>query len=971
MLTVVEILKRSDKEKILNHFDSKKELWLASDIKSQLFILKKIKENKKAYEENNVLRAEDFWTLLLQKTEPDLHIVNRTALSLIYTQWAKRENSTWHTAPETGWILCEFISLISHVLHHPDKNSLMTEWIKKAGIPLEHWKKWYEPSSAFYDYLLKNNIIESSWAPARLLDKNIQITKWSSMIFDLGFDINPVETALVQQLALKNNVKVLAPLRWKNQAWQCGADHPYQALLKPQTIRNDKAPEKKFKISVKKFSTQLAEVKDITAQVKQALKTLKPSQISVLAPNIEDYWPCLKSHFSIEGIPVNKNETSSLISFPDTQLLLAEMHSHLSIIEYENLETTAYMRKQNPFPFQPLNQFKARHINAESIANLPPQLLKKEWIRNKNKTVEVKTFIDWTIKILKSQQTRSEQTRSEQTRSEQTQAELTQSEQTRSEQTTAQQKIKQCLLSLKHLKQIHLPFSSWLALFTSYLRDIEIPLTEEKEEGVHLLSCNALSWAGGDFIYLAGLNSESLKTDKHHFISSMEAELIHTDLGFIVKTVSTDKTEQSLLQFIQQEHKNMRLSFSAFDFQGRPLTPSALWLEYARQHKTEISSFDQPEFASWDKQQRNTNIINILKRNIEHLKYIEPALKEDKGLKPLEPFFSSHNKKPSVIQKLSPSSLKTYADCPFIFACEKMFKLPDEHEKDVDIHYMIIGRLVHKLFEKLNSLSVNTENISEQDILEIINQLVHSEFKKDFKNTHPLIIKKEQKYLLEKTRLFLKNEKKLKNIFKNLKTIGCEVQYDLRWNFKTAGLNTEGDIEITGIIDRVELDESNNTYFIIDYKSKFPSGKAAPNWKQQNNFQMGMYMLALEKGFTAHPAHPARAAEQASDLIKKNKINLVLPARSVAQALYLNYKDFSWAGFALKTDNRSEQLLNSSRSRSLTSQEKKSSILEAINQRINELITQIQSGCFPAKPFKESLCSTCRWRSVCRAAHLN
>lgn len=918
MLKTITVTHLSEKKNILQDFNPKNSVWITSDIKSQLFILNHLEKNKKPPAENSVFRVQDFWIKLLHEIDPDITVVSRITGCLIYQQWiSESQGTTWQNTKETGYILCEFISMMAHILQHPHQESLLKEWwnFKKKNLS-SHWKKWYRLSQSFHNYLIEKKIIETSWVDTYLLDKNIHLPQWEELIFDIGSDINPIESELISQLATNNQVTTLIPLSYKDKAWQCSFI-PYRSLLKTPKI--ELPPPKVPLISVKKFSSMLAEVKDITAQVKKALKTLKPSQVSILAPNIEDYWPCLKSHLLMENIPFKKSETTSLISFPAIQLWLANMWTHLGVIEYENLETIFYSDNTHS-DYSPM-RFQANYLHTKHIDDVPPYLFNKEWLRDKYLLADSTVFTNWAKKLLPNTNP------------------------------TILQKINAELLQLNTLQNIQLPFESWLTLLSSHLRQQEYPITNEKQEGIHCLSTNALAWVEADFIYLAGLSEQSLKTDKHHFISSMEVDLINEDLGFIIKTQASDKLEQNIIQFIQQGHKNLILSFSASDFHGEPFNPSALWLEQAQKHSNKnLQFFHQPEHTLWDKQQQKQNVKDILsKRNISEsrIQLIEQSIAEDKGLQSIKTFFTKDQNELGQIKKLSASSLDRYAKCPFIFASEKLFNLWSGPEKDVDIDFAKKGVFMHELFEKIKTLLPQNPNPSDKDLQQKIeNLLKQDKHTKYIKTIHPLMLEKEKNYLLEKAKLFLKNEKKLNSIFKHLKPIALEFKYDCFWNMEKACLDKQGDISIKGIVDRIDMDTDKNTYFIIDYKKTLPTGGAVTGWNQQNNFQLGLYMQAVELGLTNLPPH------------------------IVEQALYLSYKDFSWAGYAEKTP-QNIQLFNSSRSRSLIPKDKKQQILDEINIKMNALITEIKTGHFTPKPFKKSDCLTCRWNKICRASHLN
>ena len=901
MLKTIEISSLADKKKILQKFDPKNSLWISADIKSRSFILENLKVKKA--QENCVLRAQDFWRLLLEKTRPQWHIESQKALSLIYKEWAKNKKKEWQRQVETGVIISEIINTISHLLKHPQRDSLMQEWLNtRTGGP---WQKWYRIAQEFYDYLRANNIIEQNWVDTHLLDTNLSdFLPWKMVIFDLGFNINPIEVQLIQQISQTKETVVLTPIKKNKQEW--GLAHPMYNVFHKK-ITGPKTAPRPPDIKVKKFAVELAEVKDITAEVKQKLKNHPAERIAVIAPNIENYWSCLKSHFTIENIPFQKTETARVVSFPSVQLWLAYMNIHLENIQPEYLETVFYdsqsQNKDKKLNYSQKTSYPSI-LSFKDLPKIPP--IKQALRKDPEQTVSIKDFIDWAKKF---------------------QPNLKSPALTR--------KMKEILSDMTKSMNIHLPFSSWLQLLTSYFKETEIPLTEEQPNGVKCLSFNALEWLSADFIYIAGLSEQNLKNQKPHFISSMEADLLNEDLGFFSKIEPIDNLEQSISYFIQKEYRKIVMSFSTTSFLGEPLNPSAIWLKKAVEQNS--SSMNRPGPHRWGQISQKTKIKDILalrKFTPEQLNTIETSLNQDAGKKNLQPFFTKNSK--DFIKKLSASSLKDYAKCPFIFAAKNLFKLSDEPLKDVDISYKDKGNIMHELFHELKK--ENTQNINTKEIIKKI-------IDKRIKNTYPTILENEKSYLLKKAYDFLENEKRLKTIFKDLEFQNGELKFTGYWSLTKAEPDKKEGLLITGSIDRVDKDKEG--FFLIDYKRKLPVGAGIQGWEKQNNFQMALYIKAVEKGLTE------------------------LPPESVHHALYVSYtENFKPAGFALKTEP-SQELLNSKRNSSLVEKEKKEELINQLNRKINDLILKMQAGEFSPQPFKETLCHDCQWRKLCRAPHLN
>lgn len=913
MLELIQFLNTKDKRSILQDFNPDNNLWITTDVKSQFSILNELRKDKSSIKDNCVIRAIDFWTHLLSKIYPKLSITSRSVLTFIYHEWAQSQKQEWQKTRETGNMICQYMEVLAHLLHHPLKDHLIKEW-KHSNKKETYWIIWYHLATEFWNYLSEKKIIESSWVSAFLLDEiPYKDLEFEEIIFDLGFDINNIEVELIQQIATKIKTKVLVPT-CINQKKQNYIHFIYNDFKQKKHLSFTESSNKSSidSIKMKKFATPLAEIKDITYHITHSLKKgIQPNKIYILAPHIEKYWTCLKSYCKKENIPVNKSEVVSLHNFPVVQLWLAKMWTHLSIIKYENLETIQI--HQNPHIN--FSQLKSEFYNIKRIENWPSYLYTTEQLKNKNKTTSPSHFINWALKLLPNKIVNSKVHKS----------------------------IKECLNDFAQptntVTQLKLKWQTWLSILELLLKKKEIEIHEGNPNGINCLSFNALGWVEPDFTYIAGLSEQNLKTEKHTVISSLEAQAIMKDLGFLIKNEPTDIMEQTISHFILQGHKELVLSFSSTDFLGTPLNPSCLWLEKAIENKKDINHFDIPHLPSWDQQQRKSSIKGILAHhNIKQSEseLINQSIQEDLGNAEVIPFFQNK------IKSLSPSSLNDYIKCPFIFAAKKIFYLWDGPDRDMDIPPTEHGSIAHKLFELLQLKQ--KKDFSRSEILQIIESIKQSKNFEKTQKIHPIIWEKEKKYLLKKAMIFLEKEEKNKSLFNNYQTIACEKKYQCYWSFKEKSLATEGDILFKGKIDRI--DSNNEFYHIVDYKSSFSTGSVAISWAAYENFQMAFYLQILERGLAD------------------------LPALSVKSALYLNYKNFNYQGLVIKEPAYIE-LLGNPKKKSLVSEEKKESIIKNVNQKIDSRILNIHRGKFSAQPKKRQLCTKCRWRKICRASHLN
>ena len=751
-----------DKKKLLQSFNPKDSLWIVSDIKSRDFVREYIQKYKNLPPpakttdsvardswQKNVQRAQDFWSKNLFLSQPDITTISRPLLTFIYQEWAKQRIALWQRGPETGTILCQYMEMIAHLLQHPLKESLMEEWQSEKNTPA--LTKWQSLAEEFWNHLnqtdrkpvsfeqgsalgcsstskveVKPNpsnkmsihpqnkrelkIIETSWVSAFLIDR-FPYSKYSSVkeiVFDLGFEMDPVEAELITQIADKIPTKVLVPSHLQKDQSEKSTPPNYKNFF--QQGANFMPPAKKApkptSIQIKKWTTPLAEVKDISAYVSGLLQKGVPAhKISVIAPKIEDYWIFLKSHFKKENIPVNKSETVSLISFYETQLWLSTMWTHLSVIRYENM--SALWAYKNPH--QNFSQLKSNFYNVKEKEHWPSMLYKNQFLRDKNQLVSFKEFAKWALCLLLEQETKEPGSTSPSDKSfSETQkpsvlkllkASLNDLARGARKITTPNEKDLVPSASDFDSVKMSLPYSSWLKLLESGLNNKELTIKKEASQGINCLSFNALSYLLTDFVYIAGLNEQNLKTNSYSVLSASLADSLTQNLGFAIKWEPVDnKLEQIVSHFMDQEHKEMVLSCATSDFEGLPLSPSFLWLKKAKEQGHNIQHFSTPQNTLWDQQQKASSVQDILQPfNISpaRISLIQQSIEEDQGKKTLSAFLKDK------VDKLTVSLLEDYTHCPFIFLAKKHFDLWDGPEKDMDMTALEKGILIHKLFETL------------------------------------------------------------------------------------------------------------------------------------------------------------------------------------------------------------------------------------------------------------------------------
>ncbi len=934
----------SNKTKLetLKNFNPRHHLWISPDSKSRLLVLNHLQCHYPVLNNQCVLRAKDFWQHLLEIQKPGFYPLSKNFLSVVYKNWAEQSHlkPVWKSSIRTSSLVCECMEVFSHMMLHKERHSLMEEWLKEAGKP-DFTRHYLHLAESFWDYLYKKKVFDPGWAASMLLDHlpAFKLQKWGHITFDLGWDMDLVEAELIVQIASKTSVCVVLPFpfppegKTQNSFFSTTAYKIFTAQGKSFFSKNKSPVVKEGKAlkpvcvkGLRSFLSPLAEAKDITSWAKKLLKKgVKPEDIALLCPHIEEYWPVLSFYFQIESIPVSKREKTTLLSFPQITFWLANLYTHSGHVQYENLE----LLKSRKHPNSDFSRFENHFLHITDKEHIPSHLLTKNLIKDFNQKLSPEGFLDWSLKLYTG--------------------DLTHQDPDQEEEDFLLPHIQNILGELvafgTHFKKSFC-IADWILFLEFRLKETEIVHEEEHTKGINCVSLNAINQLSPSYVYAAGLSEQNLKENDFSQTLEFDTEFLRDHLGFFLKTKTPHNKEQSLLSFTKQDSlKEVVFSFSRSDFQGDPLSPSYLWLKEAReQNLPHPLPPHTPGMTLQDHYQNQDTVSKILQhKNFteEHLKELHGSLQEDKGKRPLKKLVPSFQKK-----QFSASLLESYAQCPFIALSKHFLRLSSGQEQDVDIPSTLRGTTTHRLFEYLSQPPPPPDPDTILDWIEA----TKTDILKEFKTLHPLVWEKEKQHFFQKAKLFLEHEKQLQSFFnqegiKPYKTLKREFEFQCYWDSHKLCLSQKGDLLFKGIVDRV--DGNGSSYRIVDYKPTLPSEGDIHAWGKSKKFQMALYMQALELGLTELKPLP------------------------VNYALYFSYKDFKYRGGALK-DSLGMHLLQSRRAWSLfKTKEEKSQILKSLNQQIQNVFLNIREGDFQPQPLKQQLCQNCQWRDICRLPQWN
>jgi RecB family exonuclease len=661
----------------------------------------------------------------------------------------------------------------------------------------------------------------------------------------------------------------------------------------------------------------LAEVKTCCAQTRKWLEQGVPaSEIAIIAPDIEAYWPILSSFLEQEGIAAKKDQTVKLQSLPSLHQWIATLRAQTSKVNAADLEASYF--GQTDMQALRYEEFKALFkaiYGAEDLAR--DEKIHKLYFSQKNLS-EVFDRDQFLAQALKAWHHRESQT------------EL-------------------LVIVLRELLQnaaarVELSYREWLTYLESVLACKEYRVSPGADLGVIVAPLMSAPALGVPYKIFLGLSDENLKDRSRSHILGADLNRLSLDLGFYLEHPDHSSKEFQLKWLSGCEGKVHIFSFGIADFSGSLQSPSNFWLSL--KPTEELATPGSPR---WDALQWSPDdvVLNLRGRSEQEKRKLQERLLMDKGMLPQRAL--NLEKTPS----LSASQLERYLQCPFVFAAQKVFRLQDHPELDLDEDPRRKGTFAHALFETLTYPSYRAE-LSDEELETLLEEL-----RKTQKMTlaDPRLWNSMKKRYLQLAKRFLSFEAKWREEFPSTETIGAEKSFEFYFHPQTGEVRKEptpGTIKFSGKIDRIDSLKRSATpvgapekMVVIDYKSSSASFKNHSSWFDNQELQLLFYMWALEK-----------------ELLTEIK-------GEVIGAFYYSFKDFHREkGFQIE-EYAGPLFRPAGRKGVKATSEDKRELFAQFETLLMEVAHKIQNGQLEPKPFDVKTCRSCGWSMLCRSTHLN
>ena len=545
----------------------------------------------------------------------------------------------------------------------------------------------------------------------------------------------------------------------------------------------------------------------------------------------------------------------------------------------------------------------------------------------------------------------------------------------------------------------------------------------EPDRGIVCLSLNAVSAVRAPFVFIMGLNKNALVHDERRD-GRRELARISLDLGFPLSFPDPHEQEKNLLWLLQSDSiKSAVLSFASSNFQGEAQTPSLLWMR-CKKHQLEREDSQTAQHAKADGASASlapqmqasagaSPLPQAPQKTIENPPgppYQGGRRKKTCSPKPLNPAppyqggrrlserqdlqnRSSQTdikegrgdgslKAPSpspeyfLLDQFSPSSLKDYARCPYIYWAEHVLKAKPPEPTERELSPLQTGGLMHKLLERLFNPDKSGKDFRDLEKADI------DSFIEELKPEESCFIEKGQwgivkRELFQSATALLENEQKLLQSCPDLKTVGVEVKAEGFWSRSKkrflppappasaevsaealagsadpAGSGAEpgeDDIFFKGRIDRIDYDPASQSFLIRDYKGSIDMMRHIACWPspEKEELSLLLYAMAVEEG-----------------LIED------LPPGKVRGLAFYSYKNLEVKGYAEK--GGPFEAVFPLRGRGWKKERRfLEQTFEKAKGKIEDILSAVGRGEFAPRPADPATCGSCAYNKQCRAPHLS
>lgn len=922
MLIVRTLPRRNSIHSWIESTDFEKTTWIVPDLRSKFEIQQVALERNGYFLDESVLRASDFWKLQLRRVRPEIRLVSTDFAKSMVRGFLRdhQELRIDGRSPSENLVMAA-MNRFAGMIFHPEGETTLQEWFAANPQASERWKVAFLLARAAFGLFSRENTLIAPWIAPFLLNVDEPLSWPKEINVDLGGELTGAEAQLIRELSKTSLITVFEPLpEWRRD---------YPQLLKPydeirgfaQKIENatdDELSSSRSHRELQRLPSQLAEVKQTVSCVRSWLESgVEATKVAVFAADIEKYWPTLHAYFQEEGIPVDKGLMVKLSARPSIGRWMARLRPRPAGAEItaQDLETAYYGSARGDF--LDVAEFRRLFTNIYGPEDLKRHERVERFMTEGPKFEDRMSRDMFMLAAARFWESRDE---------------------TDSLILVAREVLQNATVERE------LPLTDWVAYLEAVVARKETPFEPGQAGGVQISSLQGARTRKVTHRIFLGLCEEDLKRVDRQALPAHDVVKL-SDLGFHV-----DHPDQSLLEF---ETRWLALSPSEqsifmvglTDFEGSVLSPSPVWIRWRREdHPDEHEpGIELPGLTRWE---TLMNAAPISWGETRGWSQSELSAREHRIALDLGKVEAGPSAK-KLPEKLSPSLLKNYRDCPFKGAVSVLFGQSDKGELDLDPAHSDQGSLVHALFQRLCEDTWRDRlEASDAELGQLLDEI---RAETGFMMADERLWAPYQRKQIRIAREFLRVEADWRARYPRLKEISSEVPWKIFFDPQTGSFSHEestGSIRISGRIDRLESD-GQGRFVVVDYKKSASRLESQADWLDENDLQLLFYLWALERG----------AVEGRSG--------------RVIGAFYYVYRDFTRT-LGLQIENDGDLLFPADGTKkAMANEERKAELLESLEVIVRETVQKMGEGVWAPHPRDVALCEYCSWSDVCRAPHLN
>ncbi len=935
---MLKLIKVNSKSQIWEYFkksDIENETWVVAKSSERDDLAGHILADKGYFLDNSVQLKFSFYETLYKNVFPEFTILSRDFAEAFLKQKMQELKTELAIDIIDEASRLRSITYFAPLLLDPDLDKAkFQEWLSESDERVLRLKPDLLLNELFLSFFLNSNLICEDWLLAHLqnasfADLHLPVKRF---YFDLSVDYSIVEASLLQKLSKNHDLclfQIVHEFDIKYAHLLQGYDRfdSFENITKhsESSVRDTKS------IELKKFSSAVSECRFAVGQIKKwSSSGLRLSEMAIVAPDISKYFDMLSWQLAAENIVIKQNKKTNYLEFQDIRELLSDLSFFKSEIEYSSVRDSLarFFSKERPGVFGKIEEkLNSQFLQSEQLLSLIQSLVPNFFKVHLEFSVE--EILNIREKKLKAADF----------------LKLTRLFWERSGLGERKEKIINSIYNSTSLA-IELSFQEWIAQVEKTAGQSESNLGQQSPMGLSVGFLSNVSLYNLKNVVVIGLDESGFKSQFKESIPKDDIFKLGSELGVYLPHPDLNVRSFQLEELLSQVQATAILSYPYKSIDSSIQNPAPEWQNRAFQQKLIEKDMDVPGLVNWD--------LLVNDHNSNWLNARGQKFKLDIQKMDLKPEQTSRIAGFSLNDiTLSPSSIQTFLDCRQKFYFQRVLKLKNIESEAFDVNAREKGSWYHAIFEKI---------IAQEDTYitplvslafdEVLKKSLLERLQVDFTDVYPVGLSPATWLLVKKSYFenavkFIEQEVNFKNQFPEIKNVKVEWAWEIFYNWQTHQFSrerTDSSVRISGVIDRILINQTTKQLWLVDYKSSLKNYSAFSAWLSKQEFQLLLYNLVVQN-YSGEPwAGPVEYLNywQLPDLKKKKGFSL-------ADARFLEI------GHTKKDQG---------------SLEEKKKVEEDFLILFKDMVEQMKEGHFYPKPSDENICRHCDWRLACRAPHL-